>query len=88
MARSLDEILVKDSNYSTYWLSQRLRSESILPAECSRCGLSEWQGEPITLELDHVNGVRDDHRLSNLRFLCPNCHALTPTWRGRNVRSF
>ena len=53
--------------------------------KCSRCDLSEWQGEPLVLEMDHINGVRTDNRLDNCRLLCPNCHSMTPTWRARNI---
>lgn len=54
---------------------------------CNRCGLVEWQGQPIPLELEHKNGINSDNRRENLEGLCPNCHALTSTWRGRNNRS-
>jgi 5-methylcytosine-specific restriction endonuclease McrA len=49
------------------------------------CDRERWNGLPIPLELDHVNGMRSDNRLSNLRILCPNCHAQTPNYRGRNI---
>jgi hypothetical protein len=52
--------------------------------KCQVCGISEWRGKPLTLHLDHVNGVHDDNRLPNLRFLCPNCHSQTDTYCGRN----
>jgi 5-methylcytosine-specific restriction endonuclease McrA len=44
----------------------------------------EWHGRPLTLVLDHINGVNDDYRPDNLRLLCPNCHSQTPTFSGRN----
>jgi len=47
------------------------------------CGLTEWNNKPISLELDHINGINNDNRLENLRIICPNCHAQTPTYRGR-----
>lgn len=52
---------------------------------CEVCGISEWQGQAITLEIDHVNGDHSDNRLENLRYLCPNCHSQTPTFKGRNM---
>ena len=52
---------------------------------CEICLLESWNQRPIPLELDHVNGRRDDNRLENLRVLCPNCHAQTDTYRGRNI---
>lgn len=51
---------------------------------CSKCGINEWMGAPITLEIDHKNGIRSDNSRHNLEGLCPNCHSQTSTWRGRN----
>ena len=48
--------------------------------ECQICSIREWQAKALTLHLDHVNGVNNDNRLENLRFLCPNCHQQTHTW--------
>ena len=51
---------------------------------CNKCGLNEWQGEPIALELEHKDGDNQNNSRDNLECLCPNCHATTDTWRGRN----
>lgn len=51
--------------------------------ECRECRIAEWQGRPLVLHLDHINGVHDDNRLENLRLLCPNCHSLTDTFCNR-----
>lgn len=83
---SLAKIMVEGSSYATHNLRQRLIAEGVKEHRCEGCGLTEWLGQPIPLELDHINGVRNDHRLSNLRLLCPNCHSQTPTWRGRKNR--
>lgn len=53
---------------------------------CERCKNEEWLGERITLELDHIDGDRQNNVRENLQLLCPNCHSYTPTWRGRNVK--
>jgi 5-methylcytosine-specific restriction endonuclease McrA len=51
---------------------------------CQICGISEWHGKPITLQLDHINGINNDNRYENLRLICPNCHSQTITYAGRN----
>lgn len=83
--RPLAEILVEGSDYQNRTaLKRRLMASGMMPKSCSECGLSEWRGRPITLQIDHINGHAMDHRIENLRVLCPNCHAQTETYRGRN----
>lgn len=52
--------------------------------KCEKCGLSEWQGEPLVCELHHINGDSTDNRIENLIILCPNCHSQTDNFRSRN----
>lgn len=85
-AKPLTAILVKDSSASTSHVRKRLLTAGLLAPRCAVCGLSKWRGRPLTLELDHINGVNNDHRLENLRLVCPNCHSQTDTFRGRNVK--
>ncbi len=83
--QSLDQILVKNSTYTNSdRLRRRLLKEGMLEEKCDECGLYEWRGQRLPLELEHKNGDNRDHRIGNLRVLCPNCHSQTPTWRGRN----
>jgi DNA-binding CsgD family transcriptional regulator len=65
-------------------LKRRLIKAGLLAALCGSCGIREWRGGPLALELHHVNGDRSDNRLENLALLCPNCHSQTDTWGGRN----
>jgi len=55
--------------------------------KCGKCGVSEWFGTLLTFEIDHINGNHQDNSRQNLVALCPNCHSITPTWRGRNKKS-
>jgi hypothetical protein len=85
--RPLDEILVEGSTYSRGHLKQRLYREGLKQRRCEICGQGElWRGRPMGLILDHVNGVRDDHRIDNLRIVCPNCAATLETHCGRKNR--
>lgn len=80
----LEEILVKDSSYSRASLKKRLWISGLKPRFCELCGQDElWRGLPMGLILDHINGVRDDNRLKNLRIVCPNCAATLDTHCGR-----
>jgi len=82
--RPLEEILVEGSTYSRNHLKDRLYREGIKERRCEICGQSEaWNGGRMALILDHINGVRDDHRLENLRIVCPNCAATFDTHCGR-----
>ena len=84
--KPLIEILVKDSTYQSHKLKRRLILEGVKLYVCETCRLTEWLGKPIPLELHHINGNNSDNRLENLLLLCPNCHALTDSYRGRNKK--
>ena len=62
-----------------------IERESLVPRQCAICNLADiWQDKPLKLQLDHINGINNDNRLENLRFLCPNCHTQTDTFGSKN----
>lgn len=83
----LKDILVENSDYSgSNNLKKRLFKAGLLEKQCVECGLMDtWNGKPITLQIDHINGVNNDNRIENLRILCPNCHSQTETFCSRNT---
>ena len=83
-ATEIKDILKRDSYYQSYKLKKRLLKENLKEKRCECCGLFQWQGKEIPLELHHINGDNRDNRLENLQLLCPNCHALTDNYRGLN----
>jgi hypothetical protein len=84
---NLNEILEgKHPQYQTFKLKNRLYSEGIKTNRCEICNIDSWNGKPIQCELDHINGKSSDHRLENLRVICPNCHSQTNTFRAKNIK--
>lgn len=80
-----DELFVRDGTASTATVKARILAEGLIENRCALCGLGpEWRGRPLVLRLDHVNGDNRDHRLENLRLVCPNCDSQLDTFCGRN----
>jgi len=85
----LEDILVENSTYQNRTrLKERLIKGGILENRCYKkgCGISEWNGEVISLQLEHNNGINNDNRIENLELLCPNCHSQTKTYAGKKLK--
>ncbi len=82
---ALSSILIEHSSFNRSHLKIRLLKEGVLKNECYLCGqLPIWNDKPLSLQLDHINGVSDDNRVNNLRILCPHCHSQTANFAGKN----
>lgn len=85
-AKSFKDILVLNSSFNnSAHLKRRLIKAGLLEDKCSICGqLPFWNGKPLVLQLDHINGSNTDNRIENLRIVCGHCHSQTETFAGRN----
>jgi hypothetical protein len=79
----LEELLVAGRKRGRHHLKKRLIKAGLKENRCERCGVSEWQGKPLNMQLHHINGDGKDNRLPNLEFLCGNCHSQTDTYGGK-----
>ena len=80
----LDELLARGKSRRNIKL--RLLRTGLLENQCCECGLSEWLGRRLSIQIDHINGVSNDNRIENLRMLCPNCHSQTETYGRRSAK--
>ncbi len=81
--RTIEEMCAS-RNTQSHALKGRLISEGYKEHKCEVCGITEWNGRPTPIELDHIDGDHSNNLLYNLRIICPNCHAQTNNYRGKN----
>lgn len=84
----IEKFLNNEKTITSYKLKNRLLKDGIKEHVCEGCGLSEWQGNLIPLELHHIDGNHFNNNLLNLQLLCPNCHALTDNYRGKGIKLY
>jgi len=84
--RPISDYIEKGVPIQSNQLRIRLLADGIFPHACNNCELTEWNDQPIPLELEHKDGNHHNNLLNNLELLCPNCHAQTSTYRGKNKR--
>jgi Helix-turn-helix domain len=83
-AMPIEELLVIGRRTNRSHLKGRLIAGGLKQNRCEQCGISEWRGRPLNMQLHHVNGDGTDNRLENIVFLCANCHSQTDSYGGRN----
>lgn len=84
---SLEDILVENSTFDRKNLKNKILEHNLLSYECCICkNKGQWLGKTLSLQLDHINGINNDNRIENLRFLCPNCHSQTDTYCGKHKK--
>ena len=82
-----DQIFVEESSYNRTSLKRRILEDELIEYKCDVCELPpRWNGKPMVLILDHINGVNNDNRIDNLRFVCSNCDSQLETYKNRNNR--
>lgn len=81
---SPDVLFRENCKHTRSVLRRSIIKNNLLPYKCAICGINKWNDKTLSLEVDHINGINNDNRLENLRFLCPNCHSQTTTYGSRN----
>ena len=82
---ALEEYLANSVDIQSNKVRIKLLKEGYKEHRCEHCGLTTWLNQPIPLELHHKDGNHKNNSLDNYELLCPNCHAFTDSYRGKNV---
>lgn len=89
ISASYEECFCENSKIARHSVKEKIIKDNLIPYKCDLCGnTGSWNGQLLSLQLDHINGINNDNRLENLRFLCPNCHSQTETFSGKRLRGF
>ena len=85
--RKNEDVFVENSDYARHHIKKRILDEKLIEYRCDCCGIGpEWCEKPMPLILDHINGVNNDNRLGNLRFICSNCDTQLDTYKSKNIK--
>lgn len=85
--KPISEIFTKECQIARHHIKRRIIKDNLIPYECAKCkNKGEWNDKPLSLQLEHKNGVNNDNRLENLEFLCPNCHSQTDSYAGKGKK--
>lgn len=84
---NIEDVFIENSKFTRSHLKEKIIKYKLLPYKCAECELSDiWNNKQLVLQLDHINGINNDNRINNLRFLCPNCHSQTSTYAGGKIK--
>ena len=83
-----EDLLIENCTHNRRSLKRYIIQHNLIPYKCAICGnTGEWNNKPLTLTLDHINGINDDNRLENLQFVCPNCDSQQDTYGSKNLKN-
>lgn len=82
-----EKVFCEGATIARHHVKKKILQQDLIEYKCNICGTDAiWQGKPMPLILDHINGTNNDNRLENLRFICSNCDSQLPTYKSRNIK--
>ena len=83
-----EQVFCVGATIARHHVKRKILNRNLIPYNCNICGIGpEWQGKPMPLILDHINGISNDNRLDNLQFVCSNCDSQLETYKSRNIKN-